>query len=561
MTDRYRDTCTLRTLTLSPCVAAVDLIRNAKAQAIIDGSRTAAAAEFVARIGDRAHVPVLAFSAAPATWTARFSVATAPGDSSQAAPIAGVLENFHWRSAVLLHEDSRSGAGIVPALSDALRGAGATVAHRAAVPAGASDDRLDAVLYRAAAMTARVFVVHMPFPLALRLLHRAKGAGMMSDGYVWIATSAVGDGDADAMQGVVSVRQYAPPTSEVSDFARRFKARFQLENNGSQDTTGPTTSTLQAYDTAFAAAAAVEAAGISGSAFEPPTGGGTELDQLGVSATGEKLLKAVLDTTFEGLAGKFRLLDGQPQTPAYEIVNFAADGLTTVGFWTMKSGVSQEFDAGSGEGLKKVSFPGAGESDTRVPDGWAFSPVERSLVIAVPVKHGFQQFVQVYNDTTSDRTMVSGYCIDVFEAAIKALPYPVYYQYAPYYGIGNASSSSYDQMIELIPEEKADAVVGDVSITVVRMGEADFTMPYTESGWSMVVAVQAQTATGMFFFLKPLTPALWLVSLAAFIFTGFVIWVIEHRINPEFRGTPLQQFGIIFHYAFSTLVFAHSKLR
>jgi glutamate receptor, ionotropic, plant len=108
--------------------------------------------------------------------------------------------------------------------------------------------------------------------------------------------------------------------------------------------------------------------------------------------------------------------------------------------------------------------------------------------------------------------------------------------------------------------QKADAVVGDVAITVSRMGEVDFTMPFTESGWTMVVPVQSQAATGMFFFLKPLTPALWLASLGAFIFTGFVIWVIEHRINPEFRGTPLQQFGIIFHYAFSTLVFAHSKL-
>lgn len=108
--------------------------------------------------------------------------------------------------------------------------------------------------------------------------------------------------------------------------------------------------------------------------------------------------------------------------------------------------------------------------------------------------------------------------------------------------------------------QKADAVVGDLTITESRMANVDFTMPFTESGWSMVVSVQTQTSTGMFFFLKPLTPALWLASLAAFIFTGFVIWVIEHRINPEFRGTPLQQLGIIFHYAFSTLVFAQSEL-
>jgi ionotropic glutamate receptor len=90
------------------------------------------------------------------------------------------------------------------------------------------------------------------------------------------------------------------------------------------------------------------------------------------------------------------------------------------------------------------------------------------------------------------------------------------------------------------------------------MGEVDYTMPFTESGWSMVVAVQTGTSTSMFFFLKPLTASLWLASFAFFVFTGFVVWVIEHRINPEFRGTPWQQLGLIFYYAFSTLVFAHS---
>jgi hypothetical protein len=34
------------------------------------------------------------------------------------------------------------------------------------------------------------------------------------------------------------------------------------------------------------------------------------LDWLGVSATGEMLLKAVLATTFDGIVGKFKLVDG-----------------------------------------------------------------------------------------------------------------------------------------------------------------------------------------------------------------------------------------------------------
>jgi glutamate receptor, ionotropic, plant len=284
---------------------------------------------------------------------------------------------------------------------------------------------------------------------------------MMSEGYVWIATAgvdALSPEDVDAMRGVIAVRPYVQPTSRTDDFAERFKARLQQENAaGSDDIQDPTVSTLWAYDTAWAVAAAVQASGISDPAFfdspEGGTGGLTELDQRGVSATGATLLKAVLDTTFDGLSGVFRLVDGQLQAPAYEIVNFAGEGTTTVGFWTGESGVSQEFgQMKSGEkGLKQVVWPGAGQSDIRIPKGWALSPVDNELIIAAPVKHGFHQFVQVYNDTTTNRTMISGFCIDVFDAAIKALPYPVYYRYEPYYGIGNLDS--YDQLVELVPQQ------------------------------------------------------------------------------------------------------------
>jgi ionotropic glutamate receptor len=61
-------------------------------------------------------------------------------------------------------------------------------------------------------------------------------------------------------------------------------------------------------------------------------------------------------------------------------------------------------------------------------------------------------------------------------------------------------------------------------------------------------------------FLKPLSLDLWLATFATFISTGLVIWVLEHRINNEFRGPLGQQLGTIFWFSFSTLVFAQSKL-
>ncbi|KAL6898000.1 hypothetical protein ACP4OV_006596 [Aristida adscensionis] len=547
--------------------AAGDLIKNARVHAII-GPQAPAAAELVAAVGSRARVPVVSYSAASPPLSpsdARFLVRACPDDSSVAEPVAAVLGSFGWRSAIVLHEDSRLGVGVVAALGEALQGVGASIPCRVAVPHDASDDRLDAGLYRAtAATTARVFVVHTSSPsLARRMFRRAREAGMMSRGYVWIAAPAVeggedrlaSDDDIKAMQGVLVVRPHVQPTWQGSNFATRFRARFRRENAGSPDAGAPTLPMLLAYDTAWAVAAAAEASLTSPGAMAGTT---EEPDKLAVSFTGETLLKALHDTTFDGLAGEFRLVDGKREMPAYEILNVVAEGTRTVGFWTAKTRtMAKGLDTNVGRGLDQIIWPGETSASGVPPKGWAVSPSGRDLVVAVPVKHGFNQFVDVRNDPTSGRQKITGYCIDVFDAAIKALPYPqpVSYHYVPF----NGSSDSYDQLVQLVPQQRADAVVGDVSITWSRMGEVEYTMPFSESGWSMVVPVQAGASTSMFFFLKPLTASLWITSLAFFVITGFVVWVIEHRINPEFRGAPWQQFGIMFYYAFSTLVFAQKE--
>jgi ABC-type amino acid transport substrate-binding protein len=106
--------------------------------------------------------------------------------------------------------------------------------------------------------------------------------------------------------------------------------------------------------------------------------------------------------------------------------------------------------------------------------------------------------------------------------------------------------------------QKYDALAGDVTITASRMKLVSFTMPFAETGYSMIVA-EEDSSNSMWIFVKPLTPELWLTSLAFFLFTGFIVWEIEHRINPRFRGTPWKQFGILLYFAFSTMVFSHSK--
>ncbi|KAG0470456.1 hypothetical protein HPP92_017156 [Vanilla planifolia] len=104
-----------------------------------------------------------------------------------------------------------------------------------------------------------------------------------------------------------------------------------------------------------------------------------------------------------------------------------------------------------------------------------------------------------------------------------------------------------------------DAVVGDTTILSNRTGFVDFTLPYTDSGVAMLVPMEPGTNRNYWIFLKPLTTDLWLGTLTFFFFTGLVVWAIEHRINPEFRGRPSDQIGTTLFFVFSTLVFSHRE--
>ncbi|KAL5548983.1 hypothetical protein UlMin_004214 [Ulmus minor] len=104
-----------------------------------------------------------------------------------------------------------------------------------------------------------------------------------------------------------------------------------------------------------------------------------------------------------------------------------------------------------------------------------------------------------------------------------------------------------------------DAVVGDTSIIANRTLYVDFTLPYSDTGMRMVVKMKDDQQKNIWIFLKPLSWDLWLTTGVAFIVTGLIIWVLEHRTNMEFRGPPDQQLGTIFWFSFSTLVFAQRE--
>ncbi|XVE53494.1 hypothetical protein DITRI_Ditri03aG0007700 [Diplodiscus trichospermus] len=556
--------------------AGLDLIKNVQVQAII-GPQTSMEANFVIDLGNKSQVPIISFSATSPSLTSLRSpyfFRATQNDSSQVKAISSIVQAFRWREAVLIYIDNEFGEGIIPFLTDALQEINARVTYRSAIPSSATDDQISQELYKLMTMSTRVFIVHMPPSLGARLFAMAKQIGIMREGYAWVVTDGITNlwsltdpSTINTMQGVLGVRTYVPRTNELENFRVRWKRKFQQNNptiiNAELNIFG-----LWAYDATFALAMAIENVSMGNFSFINRTnvssGGGTDLETFGTSQIGPQLIQALTSTKFKGLTGDIRFVAGQLQSSVFQIVNINGNGERRVGFWTPKLGLVRELNLANrrinstyNPNLGPIIWPG---DTTSPPRGWEIPTNGKKLRIGVPVKDGFNQFVKViWDPNLHTATSVTGYCIDVFNAAMAAMPHAVTYEFIPFATPNGKSAGTYNDLIFQVYNGAYDAAVGDTTIVTNRSLYVDFTLPYTESGVSMIVPIRDNQSKNAWVFLKPLTWDLWVTSGCFFVFIGFVVWVLEHRINEDFRGPPLHQAGTSFWFSFSTMVFAHRE--
>ena len=102
-----------------------------------------------------------------------------------------------------------------------------------------------------------------------------------------------------------------------------------------------------------------------------------------------------------------------------------------------------------------------------------------------------------------------------------------------------------------------EAVVGDITLLADRLQYVDFTVPYAESGLSMIVPSKSEESAWMF--MKPFTWQMWVVTAAILIYTMLVVWYLERESNPEFDGNWKSQMSTALWFTFSSLFFAHSE--
>ncbi|PIN16368.1 Glutamate-gated kainate-type ion channel receptor subunit GluR5 [Handroanthus impetiginosus] len=536
------------------CIAAaLDLLENVEVHAIII-PKVSKEEFFLARLVDKANVPLLSLSSIPSSNKHPYLIQFATDENNQFYGISAFLQAFKWRRFVFLYEDTADARQAQTYIHDILQENHLDVAYQTALSLQATDDQIIEELHKVMMMRFSIILVHLSPSLASHVFINAKMLGMMSKGFGWIVTSkamnfldALHSSVYESTQGVIGFKSYVSKSSEIQNLTSRWRREFH-RTEPDVEIRELNTFGVWAYNAAWALAEAIESAGMKHSQSRAEGAGLKHLNlaRLRVSSSGSAILSKIRSIKSGEFVGKFQLPD------IYEILNIIGRGERRVGFWKSEYGLTKELNPiinSSSNFLDTIIWPG---SSSTAPESWLVQMNGKSFRIGIPANARFPELVHLHHDQQRNITIPRGFCIDVFHAAVDRLPYEISFEYIYHYGC-------HGDLVHQVHLQKYDAAVGDITILSNRSAYVDFTLPYTDSSPGVVVKLDDKDP---WFFLKPLQPDLWITIACFFFLTGFIVWLVEHPINEEFQGPLAQQIGTALWFAASTLVYAHrEKLR
>ena len=436
----------------------------------IIGPQYSVVAHVVSHIATELQIPLLSFAATDPTLSSPefpFFVRTTHNDLSQMAAVADIVNYYDWKDVIAIFVDDDQGRNGIAALGDALTEKRIKISYRAPIRINSSREEISKVLVKVNLKESTVIVLHLYPDIGLELLHVAQDLDMMGEGSVWIATDWLStklDTDSSRfsssmndIQGALTLRKYTPDSSMKRDLVSRW-SKLTQEKAADQSPFGLNVHGLSAYDSVWVLATAIHMFLNNGESFTFANdssltnlhGNSLHLESIRESTNGGKLLENILEVNRTGLTGKLEFAaDGNLMHPAYEFINVVGTGTNKIGYW-FNSSLSvippDEHDTrknshSNSNRLSGVIWPGQA---TQQPRGWAFANNARPLRIAVPLRVSHPEFASWIEGTD----LFSGYCIDVFTAALDLLPYKVPYKFIAF-GDGR-TNPSYSELVHRI---------------------------------------------------------------------------------------------------------------
>lgn len=400
---------------------------------------------------------MLSFNNANPSWASGhwpFLLRSARSQTTQLKAISAIISSWQWRRVVIIYEDTEYiGSSTLPKLIEAVREANSDVEYQLGISPFSS---MSVDLEMLNSRQSRVFVVYTSLPLALRLFTEAQRKGMMEKGYAWITTDLICDSldsvnssAIRSMEGILGLKNYFPHADKLAHFSLRLQRRFKQEYP-EETLLHPGVLGLQIYDCVWAVAEAmdrIKPKGDYSSYFQGEGNDSGKKEPTIVFSKGYQLLGSLLTADFSGLSGRVKFSGGMlAPSQSFEVINVVGRSYREIGYWTDDLGFSKDLSSGSKYSssmsrLGTIFWPGGFSA---APRGWTPSVGKMPLRIGVSAISAFPEYVRANHDSKRNKTVISGFSIDIFKAVVEYLPYSLTYDLIAYHG-------SYDSLVERVP--------------------------------------------------------------------------------------------------------------
>ncbi|KAH0624877.1 hypothetical protein JD844_032752, partial [Phrynosoma platyrhinos] len=230
---------------------------------------------------------------------------------------------------------------------------------------------------------------------------------------------------------------------------------------------------------------------------------------------GPRFMNLIKEARWDGLTGRitFNKTDGLRKDFDLDIISLKEEGTEKIGVWNSNSGLNMT------DNNKDRS--------TNITDSLA----NRTLIVTTILEDPYVMYKK------SDKPLYGndrfeGYCLDLLKelSNILGFIYEVKLVSDGKYGAQN-DKGEWNGMVKELIDHKADLAVAPLTITYVREKVIDFSKPFMTLGISILYRKPNGTNPGVFSFLNPLSPDIWMYVLLACLGVSCVLFVIA-RFTP-----------------------------
>ncbi|CAI7843573.1 unnamed protein product [Closterium sp. NIES-54] len=218
---------------LSTTQATAAVVQTMLAERVVAavGPMTSSQAHVLSAIHTQVQVPMVSYSATDPSLSAAsypFFTRTIRSDALEMQAIADLVTHFSWLEVIAIYSDDDYGRNGVNQLAVLLDKASVDVVKSIAVPLDASLSDIIVRLLAAQKLESTVFILQLNLALIVPVLTAASEVGMMTPGYVWIATEGVTSELENlpelSTEGMIGTRVLVPPNPQLSEFERAWQA-------------------------------------------------------------------------------------------------------------------------------------------------------------------------------------------------------------------------------------------------------------------------------------------------------------------------------------------------